>query len=155
MKRVVGCFLLDKAPMEGTHSVIGDLQSLFGPVIEREKMILVSREESPYFGDAVLTFAGALIELRLISGRGLPFVELRARHDPTEWFELSLVQMLLTGNDTLDGAPIQALAHFLNGHLDAVRRALENRQWPLTRRQLHALEKKRVTRRLGPGHSRE
>lgn len=135
--------------------MISQLQSLFSPVIGRERMTLVSREESPYFGDAVLTFAGGLMELRLISDRGLPFVELRPRHDPSEWFELSLVQMLLTGSDALDGAPIQSLARFLEDHIDAVQTAFDDGQWPLTRRQLFALEKKRASRRFGSRPSRE
>lgn len=126
------------------------LLELFGPVAEVANMILVANEKSPYFGDVALTLRSDDLELQLISDQGLLSAEIRPSWTAAEWFDLALLQMLLTGTDTLDGVRIEAQAGFLQEHLAEVRGALGPDRWPVTRRQLQALERRRAARRFGP-----
>ena len=127
-----------------------ELLELFGPAVKAANMQPAKRENSPYFGDVALTFKSDSFEMRLVSDQGLYSAEIRPVAPGTEWFDLSLLQMLLTGTDTLDGARIESQADFLREKVTAVRAALELDRWPMTRRQLQALERRRVARRFGP-----
>jgi hypothetical protein len=126
------------------------LLELFSPVAEEAGMTAAAREKSPYFGDVAVTFASDEIGIRLIADRGHYFAEIRPSRGETEWFDLSLLQMLLTGADTLDGAAIESQVHFLRERLTEVKTALGQDRWPVTRRQLQALERRRSSRRFGP-----
>jgi hypothetical protein len=126
------------------------LLELFSPAAEEAGMTATVREKSPYFGDVAVTFASDEIEIRLIADRDHYFAEIRPPRDETEWFDLSLLQMLLTGADTLDGAAIESEVRFLRECLTEVKTALGQDRWPVTKRQLQALERRRSSRRFGP-----
>ncbi len=123
---------------------------LFRPVIESTGMTLIAHEQSPYFGDTALTLRSDDIEVRLLSDRGRFFAEIRPAQIESKWFDLSLLEMLVTGEDTLDGVPIEAQALFLRQHLEEVKRALDRDRWPVTIRQLQALGRRRMPRLFGP-----
>ena len=126
------------------------LLELFSPVAEEAGMTAAAREKSPDFGDVAVTFASDEIGMRLIADRGHYFAEIRPSRDETEWFDLSLLQMLLTEVDTLDGAAIESQVHFLRERLAEVKAALGQDRWPVTKRRLQALERRRSSRRFGP-----
>lgn len=126
------------------------LLELFSPVAEEAGMTVVTREKSPNFGDVAVTYSSDEIGIRLVADRDRYFAEIRPSRGEMEWFDLSLLQMLLTGTDTLDGATIESQVYFLREHLTEVKTALGQERWPVTRRQLQALERRRSARRFGP-----
>ncbi len=126
------------------------LLELFSPVAEEAGMTVGTREKSPYFGDVAVTFASDEIGMRLIADRDHYFAEIKPSRGETEWFDLSLLQMLLTGADTLDGAAIESQVHFLRERLAEVKTALGQDRWPVTKSELQALERRRSSRRFGP-----
>jgi len=132
----------------GPPSAAEQLLQLFGPAILDGNMTVVAREESPYFGDVAVTLRSAEFEIRLVSDRGTYFAEIRPYPGGDEWYDLTLLQMLVTGEDTLDGVPIQSQANFFRDHLIDVGKALAQDRWPLTRRQLEESERQRAAKRF-------
>ncbi len=132
-----------------TPSAGDELLDVFSAVIIDAKMTVMAREESPYFGDVAITLRSGDLEIRLVSDQGIYFAELRPLGAGAEWFDLSLLQMLLTGVNTLDGVPIESQASFLRERLADVGRALAPDRWPVTRLQLQELERRRVATRFG------
>lgn len=130
------------------------LLELFGAAAKEANMTVTALDKSPYFGDVALTLRSADLEVRLVSDQELYSAEIRPPWTQAEWFDLSLLQMLLTGTDTLDGAAIESQAGFLREKLAEVRSALAEDRWPVTRRQLQALERRRAARRFGPAADR-
>ena len=126
------------------------LLELFGPVVKEANMTVTARAKSPYFGDVALTLRSDELELRLVSDQGLCSADIRPSWTKADWFDLSLLQMLLTGKDMLDGAGIESQAGFLHKKLVEVRSALAENRWSVTRRQLQGLERRRAARRFGP-----
>ncbi len=110
----------------------------------------LTRRESPSFGDYEVIASFDQIEVRLLSDRGDESIDIRPAGDP-EWFDLALLQMILTGHDTLDGLDVDSVARFLNTHLADVKRALDRERWPLTKKKIQSLELQRVHRRFGSG----
>jgi hypothetical protein len=126
------------------------LLELFRQTIQDADLTVTSRDISPSFGDVALTLSGGDIDVRLTSDRGTYSAEIRPSLAGAEWFDLPLLQMLLTRTDTLDGVPIESQAGFLHENIAEVRSALASDRWPATRQQLQDLELRRVAKRFGP-----
>jgi hypothetical protein len=120
-------------------------RQLFAALAERADL---KQRESPSFGDYEVIATSDEIEVRLLSDRGQESVDIRPAGE-SEWFDLALLQMILTGGDTLNGLDADSLARFLDKHLVDVRRALDGEKWPSTKQQIQSLERQRVRRRFG------
>jgi hypothetical protein len=125
------------------------LLDFFGAAIQGAGLTVASRDISPSFGDVAFTLTGENIEIRLVSDRGVYSAEIRPSLAGAEWCDLSLLQMLVTRTDTLDGVPIESQAGFLRENIAEVRSVLAADRWPATRRQLQDLERRRAARRFG------
>lgn len=106
-------------------------------------------EQSPYFGDYALTGVVDSMEIRFTRERGREAVEVRPADSQEEWFDLALVEMLVTGRDTLRGSAPESLGRFVEEHRNDLRRAFGEQQWEATKRRLKRLEEKRMRLRFG------
>ena len=111
--------------------------------------------ESPYFGDYALTARWPDIQIRVIRDKGRESAEVRPGHEAEDWFDLPLIQTLLTGRDTGGESTIEEQAGFIADHLAEILQAFAQVAWPLTKHRLESLERARAEKSLGPLPDRE
>jgi hypothetical protein len=104
---------------------------------------------SDSFDDCAMVLELRNVELRYTIERGTDAFEVRPASLTRDWVPLSLLQMLLTGEDTILGVSVERQASFLETHLAQVQEALNSVHWPLTERQLHELGYLRAKRLFG------
>jgi hypothetical protein len=77
-------------------------------------------------------------------------LEIQPGHVAHVWFDLPLVEELLTLRDSKDGFAVEEQAKFLVARLPEIVKAFDNASWPSTGKKLAELQRLRARPMFGP-----
>ena len=107
-------------------------------------------QESAAFGDRLIQYANERISVRMISDRGVWFIEVSdPSYETGDWYDVALFRDLLCG----PGGEVLTLseqAHFVRENWQSVLSSFESDNRNLTHARLGALRRERAERRI-PG----
>jgi hypothetical protein len=109
-------------------------------------------EEPTHFDNTYVDLKRGNVLLRLVRERGRHFVELTAKGDSSEWFDVALVLRLLDVRELkpygVDGAAVANLARHTVKIFDQIDEAFSRKRWHETVEKLNELQKRRWDERL-------
>lgn len=106
---------------------------------------MTKEELSPFFDDYYAVFGNQAIQLRFSRDKSFEAVDIRNNGAEEEWYDLTLLEALLCGERSLNKViPMKEQISFLLTDFLNIMDLFEEKNYPATKKKLHALQTKRV-----------
>jgi hypothetical protein len=125
----------------------------FEDFLKGQGMRLEHREEYASFGSKLFRYAGGSIAVRVVSDKGIWFVEIRSvQAADTQWYDTAIIRELLHGSAVEEVMSLEQQTNFVERDWPAIVRCFDPSDWHRTSTQLSILRLER-TKRRNPGLS--